>query len=270
MSRLWELAPQDKRGTFGIRTYRANYLLPLHYTSSQRVPFSPTHPSPVDPENFQRVEAKFQVSLRAKAFEDVVLPGADLWVAYSQVSIWQIYNRGESSPFRNSDYQPEAVFVVPVGESSGVRLPGDWRWRMVQLGVVHQSNGQGASLSRSWNRVWLGGGFERGAIGLQLRVHQRLRFSAPDDNPDLEHYIGRGEALASYVSAGTAATLTWRTGSGVVKRGSLQFDWSYPVRRSQPEGLRWYVQAFTGYGETLLDYNHHQTSVGAGLALFQF
>ena len=36
------------------------------------------------------------------------------------------------------------------------------------------------------------------------------------------------------------------------------------------DGLRWYLQAFSGYGQTLLDYNFRQTSVGAGLALFEF
>jgi phospholipase A1 len=270
MSRLWELAPAEKRGTFGVRTHRPNYLLPVHYTSSLRVPESPTHPASTPAEDLERVEAKFQISLRTKALEDVVLTGADLWLAYSQVSIWQIYNHRESSPFRSSDYQPEAVYVVPLGRGEGVRLPGDWRWRMVQLGIAHQSNGRGDALSRSWNRVWLGAGVDRGPIGLQLRVNQRVRFASIDDNPDLVRYIGRAETVASYVGDATAASLTWKTGSGFVKRGSLQLDWTYPVRRSQPDGLRWYVQAFTGYGETLLDYNHRQTSVGAGLALYQF
>jgi phospholipase A1 len=254
-----------------VRTYRPNYLLPIHETSSLRVPASPTHPAPTDDDqNLQRSEAKFQISLRAKAIEDIGLPGADLWFAYSQISIWQIYNHRESSPFRSSDYQPEAIYVVPVGGASGLRLPGDWHLRMVQLGLAHQSNGQGDPLSRSWNRVWLGAAAERGPFVLQLRAHQRIRFSSTiDDNPDLQHYIGRAELLASYITDRTAATLTWRTGSGL-DRGSLQLDWSYPVRRSQPEGLRWYVQVFSGYGETLLDYNHRQTSVGAGVALFQF
>lgn len=53
-------------------------------------------------------------------------------------------------------------------------------------------------------------------------------------------------------------------------RGLLQLDWTYPVYNDHPDGLRWYLQLFTGFGETLLDYNFRQTSVGLGLTLFKF
>ena len=66
------------------------------------------------------------------------------------------------------------------------------------------------------------------------------------------------------------ASLTWRSNLKSLNQGSLQLDWTFPVDRDQPEGLRWYVQLFSGYGETLLDYNHRQTSLGLGLTLFQF
>ena len=64
--------------------------------------------------------------------------------------------------------------------------------------------------------------------------------------------------------------MTWRTNFKSVSRGSLQLDWTHPVFADQPTGLRWYVQFFHGFGETLLDYNHRQTSLGMGLTLFQF
>jgi phospholipase A1 len=91
MSRLWELAPDDKRGTFAVRTYRPNYLLPIHYTSSLGVPSSPTHPAQAGVgDDFQRTEAKFQISLRAKALEDFVLPGAPLSGPCTALWMWQI------------------------------------------------------------------------------------------------------------------------------------------------------------------------------------
>lgn len=45
---------------------------------------------------------------------------------------------------------------------------------------------------------------------------------------------------------------------------------SRPIRLDQPDGLRWYVQAFSGHGETLTDYNFRQTSVGAGVMFSPF
>ena len=43
---FWELRPQDKRGTFAVRTYMPNFVLPVHYTDSiNRYPSSPTQPA---------------------------------------------------------------------------------------------------------------------------------------------------------------------------------------------------------------------------------
>ena len=42
-TKAWELTPETKRGTFVVRTYLPNFILPLHGTSSiNRVPTSPT------------------------------------------------------------------------------------------------------------------------------------------------------------------------------------------------------------------------------------
>ena len=43
-----------------------------------------------------------------------------------------------------------------------------------------------------------------------------------------------------------------------------------PVRRDNPQGLRWDVQLFSGCGETLLDDNHRQTGLGLGVSPFNF
>lgn len=271
MSRLWELDATDKRRKFVVRTHLPNFLLPLHYTSSlNRAPQSPTRAALAPNERYRPLEAKLQVSLRAKAVSDLLLPDADLWLAFTQRSLWQLWNSQESAPFRSTDYQPEAIYVIPVPESMRP-LPFGWQWRMLQAGFAHQSNGQTEPLSRSWNRVYLGAGFERGEFGLQWRVHRRVDESRDDDdNPDLTGHIGRGEILATWLPGLATAGLTWRTNLRSLKRGSLQLDLTYPVDSDEPVGLRWYVQVFSGYGETLLDYNHRQTTLGLGLSLFQF
>lgn len=270
-SKFWELSPRDKRGTFVVRTYQPNFFLPFHASNRvNRAPSSPTRAATALNDEYRSVEAKLQVSLRAKVAEEFLLPRADLWFAYTQRSLWQLWNTQASAPFRSTDYQPEAIYVVPVPEGF-TTLPFDWRWRMVQFGIAHQSNGQALPLSRSWNRAYLGTSLERGSFGLQMRVNHRFSEDATDDdNPNLTRYIGQTELTASWLPGLSAAALTWRTDFKSLRRGSLQLDWTYPVSRQKPEGLRWYLQVFSGYGETLLDYNHRQTSVGLGLALFQF
>jgi phospholipase A1 len=270
MQAAWELGDEDKRRDFIIRTYHPNFLLPVHYTSNiNRTPASPTRAGGALNPNYRALEAKLQISLRAKVVEDLLLPGADLWVAYTQRSLWQLWDRQDSAPFRSTDYQPEMIYVVPVPDKLGA-LPFGWQLRMLQLGAAHQSNGQSDPLSRSWNRVYLGAGLEHGDFSLMLRANQRLDVRNSDDNPDLVDYIGRGEVAMAWSRGISTYAVTWHTSLHSLSRGSLQVDWTYPVFARQPSGLRWYAQLFTGYGETLLDYNHRQTSIGVGLSLFQF
>lgn len=272
LSRFWELGDGDKRAPFKVRTYLPNFLLPIHYSFSLNGrPSSPTRGESTGLPSYQDTEAKFQVSLRSKVAENVLLPGADIWLAYTQRSMWQVWNREDSAPFRNTDYQPEAIYVVPVPESLGALWNG-WSLRVLQLGAAHQSNGQSGSLSRSWNRVYLGAGFEKPGMIVEVRAHRRI-FEAGrerDDNPDLTDYIGDGEVAVSWLPGLSTTTFTWRPDLSRGHRGSVQLDWTYPVDKDKPSGLRWYAQLFAGFGETLLDYNHRQTSVGVGLTLFDF
>ena len=270
LSTFWELGRRDKRKAFVVRTFYPNYLLPLHLTSDiNRQPVSPTRgAAPLKP-NYKAVEAKMQISLRVKLAEDLLLPRADLWATYTQRSMWQVWNQADSAPFRNTDYQPELKYVVPVPDGLSV-LPGGWSWRMLEAGFAHQSNGQSEPLSRSWNRLYAGTAFEKGELAVQMRFNRRPREGSKDDNPDLTRYVGNTELTAAWLPGRATAALTWRLHPKNLQNGSVQLDWTYPVDSSEPQGLRWYLQLFSGYGESLLDYNHRQTSLGLGLSLFQF
>ena len=270
LSTFWELGRRDKRKAFVVRTFYPNYLLPLHLTSDiNRQPVSPTRgAAPLKP-NYKAVEAKMQISLRVKVAEDLLLPRADLWATYTQRSMWQVWNQADSAPFRNTDYQPELKYVVPVPDGLSV-LPGGWSWRMLEAGFAHQSNGQSEPLSRSWNRLYAGTAFEKGELAVQMRFNRRPREGSKDDNPDLTRYVGNTELTAAWLPGRATAALTWRLHPKNLQNGSVQLDWTYPVDSSEPQGLRWYLQLFSGYGESLLDYNHRQTSLGLGLSLFQF
>lgn len=62
--------------------------------------------------------------------------------------------------------------------------------RMLNLGLVHQSNGRDNPLSRSRNRLYLEGGFKlTHRLSVLVRPWWRIPASdQEDDNPDIEIY----------------------------------------------------------------------------------
>jgi phospholipase A1 len=260
-SARWELDAEDKHGTFLIQPYKPTYILPVRWSNSTNP--QPSSPNPansqVSPTEVNAAEAKYQLSFKTKLWEGLFARHGDLWVGYTQQSSWQVYNQSNSAPFRETDYEPEimAVFRTNLDAGAGFRV------KMMALGLDHQSNGRTAPLSRSWNRAIAQVGVERDNFALFLRPWYRFPESAgQDDNPDIGHYLGHGDALALWRVADQTVGLTLRSAlfSG---RGSANLDWSIPIHRH----LKGYLQLFTGYGETLIDYNHRQTTFGFGVSL---
>jgi phospholipase A1 len=259
----WELRPDLRRGTFTLRPYRPLYAL-VHATDSLNGnPQSPTRSLDRNDVELDRVEAKMQLSFRTKLAEDIAGSRTDAWFGYTQQSYWQIGNSRHSSPFRETDYLPEAILVHPLQYDVGA-----FHARYVAVSLTHESNGRGQALSRSWNRLIGELALESGPWALHLRPWVRLSRGSgnDDDNPDIEDYVGRGELILVYragrhvVKVGGRHTLR----GGERSRGSAHADWAFPLTG----GLNGHVQVFTGYGENLIDYNHRQTSVGLGLSFF--
>jgi phospholipase A1/A2 len=100
-----------------------------------------------------------------------------------------------------------------------------------------------------------------GAFGLTIRPWYRIREDWTDDNnPDITNFVGRGDIVATYQKGGHNFSLLLRTNMDFWNfHGALQVDWSVPLYRQ----LKGYVQVFTGYGESLIDYNHQQTTLGS-------
>jgi phospholipase A1 len=260
LSLVWELDQEEKRGTFRLVPHKTNYLLPVHYSNSiNNLPSSPATGRDVASKfPLNDIEAKFQLSFKLKAWENLLGDNGDLWFAYTQQSNWQLYNNGESSPFRATDYEPEVIFAT----RTNANILG-WRWRLLNLGFVHQSNGRPLPLSRSWNRVYAQVGLERGPFTLLIRPWFRLSEGDPkDDNPDIRDYFGSADIRLGYVNEGHVFSLLGRY-SGKGKKGGIQAEWAFPLSKS----LKGYVQFTNGYGANLLDYNHSQSTIGFGFLL---
>jgi phospholipase A1 len=263
----WELDPGNKQGRFALRPYKPTYVLPVHWTDNVNVqPVSEGAGNSVPvPLPLDSVSAVFQLSLKAKLWETVGGANVDVWAGYTQVSHWQVYNKELSRPFRETNYEPE-VFAI-WGFDQPMFL--GWRARFLGLGLNHQSNGRSLPLSRSWNRIIAQAAFENGDWSVQLRPWWRISEDLDvDDNPGIEDYVGRGEVIVVRRIGGQQVSLQVRHSlrGGDASRGSVRLDWALPVSSY----LKAHLQLFSGYGETMIDYNHRQTTVGLGISLIEW
>lgn len=240
---------------FVLTSHKPTYLLPFTYNSRpQREPGSEAGDEP------DRLETKFQFSLKFSVWRNIFGDNGHLSLAYTQQAYWQAYNHAVSSPFRETNHEPEAMlhFYNDFG------LLG-LRNRMLILGYVHQSNGRANDVSRSWNRLYANFILERRNLVISLKPWYRIPESeAEDDNPDIEDYLGHGELVLSYESERHVYSLMFRNNlkSGD-NRGALQLDWSFPLK----DRIKGYFQYFNGYGESLIDYDRSVNRIGFGIML---
>lgn len=270
LAEAWKLSPEhgEARRLTDILGYRPTYIISRWTSDPNEAPESPAPGrSAAAPQDLDRNELKFQVSFKAElvsrhAFERIgITPllrpigvdSARLWFGYTHLVNWQMYNAASSRPFRETNYEPEAILTFGSGnEGDGFKL--------VNLGLVHQSNGRLEPYSRGWNRVYAQGGWEWDRVSVLARAWHRIPESAEDDdNPDIRRYLGSGDLVIRH-----------QTGRGYVsslllRRKFALLDWATPLLASLG-AARLHVQLSSGYGETLVDYNHRQTTLGVGVS----
>jgi phospholipase A1 len=253
----WGFAP-DSRAAY-VRLYQPNYLLFARYTDDvNNAPYQPLFDAFAEEGDFDEVEAKFQLSFKGR-----LLTTDDrrwgLWFAYTQQSQWQLYSEDISRPFRETNYMPELFGSY----RPGVEL-GSFRWNVLNFGYTHQSNGRADPISRSWDRLFVEAGIERDNFAIVARAWTRIEPSNyEDDNPDITDYLGHGQVTALYRWRDNTFTLMGR-GNLDTGKGAAQFSWT---SRPLLGPLRAHFQLFSGYGESLIDYDWNQTTIGLGVTL---
>lgn len=247
---------------FDLLPHKPSYFLAGRFSDApNRRPSSPSKPPLAEDLDLQATESKFQLSFKVKLADLDLLGGSAIWAGYTQQSHWQVFNNDVSRPFRESDYEPELMLALhPDAELLG------WRWRLLVIGFNHQSNGRTEPVSRSWNRMYLQFGLEQGDFALLVRPWWRIPESAADDdNPDIGRYLGYGDIVGVYRHGEhtLSALVRYNVATG---HGGLQLAWNFPLARR----VRGYVQGFSGYGESLIDYNVRQNTIGVGISLADF
>ncbi len=212
--------------------------------------------------SFKNTETHFQLSIKTPLAADLFDRNVNVFAAYTLRSFWQLYNGDASSPFRETNHEPELWLQAhPDFEIFGFSNTAD------VFGIVHQSNGQSGRLSRSWNRIYADFIFHRGDFAVSIKPWIRLEEDEDDDdNPDITDYLGHGELRLAYRLNDQTFTLMSRNNleSGFSK-GSLQLGWSFPL--FDYPFIRGYIQYFSGYGESLIDYDNYVNRIGVGILL---
>lgn len=251
---------------YSITPHRPNYLLAgvmnSHTPSSPPFEIANNGQGTAD-----RVEAEFQISLKFPFVRNIWdNPGWHWMAGYTNRSFWQVYNGDWSRPFRETNHEPETWVQFPLD----THIPGtNLKLRAGMLGFNHQSNGQTGQWSRSWNRILGTVVVDNGAnFAMGFTPWWRIpEDAANDDNPDILHYMGNFELQATYrFTPRHQLTFMLRNNlEGENNRGAYELSYGFPLPGT--DDLRIYLQAFHGYGKSLIDYNIKQTSLGVGLQL---
>ncbi len=247
-----------------ITAHKHNFILPVTYTSGINKDVYQENDIPIDDKLLQ-TEVKFQISIKTQLNEkDLLVTNDSLSVGITLESWWQLYTSDLSSPFRETNYQPEIFYLAPLrwGPFGGSTA--------VVLGLEHQSNGQVQGFSRSWNRLYTMLVYERGNLVTFVRPWYRLpekekenvNDAQGDDNPDILDYMGHGEVAAFFRGNRYEYGARIR-GNPSTGKGALELSGTFPLFGK----FRGFVQYFNGYGDSLIDYDHFQQRLGMGIAL---
>ncbi|MBT3585783.1 MAG: hypothetical protein HN509_12835 [Halobacteriovoraceae bacterium] len=235
------IAAQEDQGQQIIQLHKYNYFHPYTYTTSER-------------DAGQRSELKYQFSFR------IALLGSGsrsaLFLAYTQKSVWQIYDRDNSRPFRSTDYNPEVFY-----RTGGKTFYGDF-------GYAHESNGREDPTSRSWDTLFLKLKFTIPSFDISLKTwyilgeDQNKGDIFPEKREPIVDFFGYNELALTlkgdYFFWAHKARYNFSTKNG-----------SYETNLSLPLSSRFFLtfQYFFGYGDTLLDYNQSTNRYGLGIML---
>jgi outer membrane phospholipase A len=214
--------------------------------------------------------AQFQFSFKLRLYEPADKNSRriqdNLYFGYTQASFWDLTS--DSKPFLDTSYMPGFFYQAP---------STDWRVAGNEVGFAagyeHESNGKDGDASRSIDILYVRPKFE---FGDSRDFHWTFEpkvyvYAEKSENADMPSYRGYGDYRLSYGKNDdwqVAANLRKGTKASAF---SADVQGTYPLSRLRA-GLSGYLMAqyFTGYGETLLNYNQREPwSLRFGYAIWR-
>ena len=235
---------QYTESLYNIKAHGANYFLPLSYRYNGTYPDTNGHKA-LD------AETEFQLSIKYDYAANLVGLNEIYSIGYTQLSFWQLY--ADSAYFRETNYNPEAFITVPTPIVDYLKA--------VRVAFAHQSNGRGGVEERSWNYVATSFYFQTAFFFTELKLWHNV-FSL-DYNPDLMDYLGYGEI--QFILPYKKHILKLKSRNTFSKHRATEVNYSYPLFGSKDLFL--YMKAFTGYGESLIDYDNKVHKLGIGFSI---
>jgi phospholipase A1 len=188
-------------------------------------------------------ETKFQFSVQYKIIDSV-----EFYFGYTQKSFWNAWDFALSSPFKESNYNPELFYRYRFRLSEENYLQG---------GLEHESNGRDGPDSRSWNRGYV---LANRAITPFFGVRGKLwiPFAIAKENQTIQDNLGYGEIEFRFSESSRPSffilTADVRKGANSEARnGGIQVG--LVVRPIGFVGASLYLQYYNGMGENLLEFN---------------
>jgi len=244
-----------------ITPHKPNYFLPVTYNDKLDASNYNLPPQASGDEiEFQKVEVKFQLSFKVPLAKGLFSDNGNLWFAYTQLAFWQLYNTDLSSPFRETNHEPELIWSLHTdNEIFGLRNS------LITVSLNHQSNGRSEPLSRSWNRIIANFLFEKDNYILSIKPWYRIpEHNEDNDNPDINDYMGYGELGALVRYQNHQGTVMLRNIVGIDDgRTTIEINYTFSFNKR----IKGIVQYFYGYGESLIDYNVLSNRIGIGILL---
>jgi outer membrane phospholipase A len=229
-----------------------------------------------------RQVVKFQYSVKFDLWPNT--SRHSVYFAFTQKSLWALWDFDNSSPFLESNYAPEFFYGYSSRRGDIVPRAGERPWFLdyARAGFEHESNGMDGTKSRGWNRIQ---GVGRGGVyfGSNHYVTLALRGWLPpfskSENPDITEYVGYIVPTLEY---GYDPAVK-RAFGGINFTVSYQKGWNLDwARRALQVTAQWrpgyrafewwkftpyvYAQYWNGYGETLGTYNIDTSALRVGIS----